>query len=143
MNEWMNTSSADRIQLWKDFRTSIPENDQLTAIAQFFSDVPYGSRTMDCYNPRDWPTPWEILYHNNFCQNSISLLIYHTVKLIDTEHKVEMQLIQDSSSCFVVPVIDGKYVLNYVLGEAGLLTDLADEIMHVQTFSDNEIKQLT
>lgn len=126
MSKWNNTSAEDRIILWREFReeiASLPEQDQLNRIAEFFADVPFGARSLDYYTPESWPTPWEILHHKLFCQNTISLLIFHTLNVILGDERTEIILIEDDRDRYLVPVLDNKHIFNFELGQISTIQD--------------------
>src|SRR5574337_455845 len=106
---WNILSGEDRLHRWKQLRINIKDlslDQQLLLIADFYSKMPRGARSLDYYNPAEWPTPWEILFHGSFCISSISLLIFYTLTLVDIEHKVELYLIEDSDGVYLLPIID-------------------------------------
>ena len=142
MSSWNCSTSEERIARWKEFRDTINGEDEevlLNNVAQFFADVPVGSRSMDFYTPDSWPTPWEILYHKLFCANSISLMIYYTLTLVLDEDRVELILIDDDTDRFIVPILDKKYILNYVLGEISNIDDFP-QIAIIEKFAKEEIR---
>lgn len=137
----MNTSPEDRIKLWKEFRKDLTGTDyeQLKKIAEFWGDMPFGSRCIDFYTPRTWPTPWEILHSGQFCRNTISLLIYYTLILNTTfSNRVSMHLIKDPDDIFVAPIVDDKHILNYILNE---VQETTSSIKH-QYINDEQIKKI-
>ena len=142
MSSWNCSTPEERIARWKDLRDTINGEDEavlLNNVAQFFADVPVGARFVDFYTPESWPTPWEILYHKLFCVNSISLLIYYTLTLVLDEARVELILIDDNTDRFIVPLLDKKYILNYVLGEISN-TDDFPQIEIIEKFAKEEIR---
>jgi hypothetical protein len=142
MSSWNCSTPEERIARWKEFRDTISNEDEdvlLNSIAQFFADVPVGARSIDFYTPESWPTPWEILYHKLFCANSISLLIYYTLTLVLDEDRVELILIDDDTDRFIVPLLDKKRILNYVLGEISN-TDDFPQIAIIEEFAKEEIR---
>jgi hypothetical protein len=143
VSKWNNLSSQQRCDLWKDFRNQIASLDkeqQKESVADFFRDVPIGTRSIDFYTPEAWPLPWEILYYEEFCENTISLLIYYTLKLLD--HDVAIWLIDDGSDRFLVAVVDNQDVLNYELGTISKLANLQSNLKVLDTF-DKQIKQIS
>ena len=130
--------------MWKEFREEIigaDDEDLLNKTAQYFASVPVGTRCIDYYTPSSWPTPWEILYEKLFCTNSISLLIYDTLSLTLGEARVEIILIEDDKDRFLVPLVDKKYILNYVLGEISTIEDFP-QIQVIESFRNEEIRTL-
>ncbi len=143
---WNGISDEERLHLWKDFRKSMADvefHKQLLATAKFYAAMPYGSRTLDYYNPVDWPTPWEILYHGSFCKSSISLLIFHTIAMISSGHKLEMHLVDDNGDIYLLPVIDDQNVLNYELGVVSSTLEINKDLTVLRVFPQSLIKAIT
>lgn len=113
-------SLQESIGLWRQHRAELAElpdiTSQLEHSAKFFSQVPYGTRTIDFYNPETWPTPWEIFQYGEFCKNSISLLIFHTLSIVNNDINIELAIVE-TDDMFVLPIIDNKYILNLIPGE--------------------------
>lgn len=143
MRNWNNISSQDRIILWRKFREDIKSDVKyIPNICKFFQDFPIGGRSLDFYNPKSWPTPWEILHHGTFCKNSISLLVYYTIKLIDEDVDVKMFIIDDSDDRFIVPVINDVTVLNYHSGLPCDITDI-ENLKIISIFTDTDIQTIS
>lgn len=140
---WNNIPNNERLHLWKKLREDIsvlPIEHQMTMVAKFFADMPFGSRTIDYYTPADWPTPWEILFHGTFCTSSISILMFYTFELLHTSHQINLYLVKDND-VYLLPVIDNKFVLNYELGTVNNYSNIQDNFKVLQIFHD-EIKML-
>src|SRR6056297_2956184 len=143
MSLWNNSAPEERITLWRSFREEIQlleQDDQLNKIAEFFAEFPIGSRCIDYYTPNSWPTPWEILYHKLLCQNTISLLIFHTLCALMPDRDVKIFLIEDERDRYLVPVIDNKYIFNF---ELGLISKLHDpRIKVIDRFEDETMSYI-
>lgn len=143
--QWNQIPDQERIAIWKEFRVGIssdPIEIQLSKIAQFVSSLPYGSRSIDYYSPDSWPTPWEILYHNSLCVSSISLLVYYTLVLTNPDIEIDLLLIDNSDDVFLLPLIEGKYLLNYYPNTVVELDEIEQTIQIVQKFSKNDIRSI-
>jgi len=141
---WNLTPNEERLHLWKKLREeikSLPLESQLNSLAKFCQSMPIGRRSIDYYTPESWPTPWEILFHGTFCTSSISLLMFHT--LIMAGRDPVLELVDDGEDVFLLPVIDYHYILNYELGKVSSYSDLKDNFKILQSFSQEEIKQIT
>jgi len=139
MSNWNCSSPEERIKKWKDFRDEnkgLPRQKLINNVAEFFADMPTGARALDFYDPDTWPTPWEILYHKLYCQNTVSLLIYHTLHiLLEDPADLKIILIDDTRNRFLVPILEDKYIFNYVLGMISNIHDYK-EIIIVDDFED-------
>jgi hypothetical protein len=144
MSDWNNSTAEERIGKWRELREhikSLPEEEQLNSIAEFFARVPIGSRCVDFYTPASWPTPWELLYHKLFCASSISLLIYHTLVITLDEDRVDIILINTGDDVFLAPLVDKKHIFNIELGKVNNITDYP-KIEIIDDFTDQEIHQV-
>ncbi len=142
---WNNIPNEGRLRLWKNLRDEIQTltlEEQLKRVAEFFKDMPYGSRTVDYYSPSEWPLPWEILFHGTFCKSSISLLIYHTLTLVSKDIPVELWRVDDAGEVYLLPVIDYQYVLNYELGMVSNYSSVSNDIKIQQKFAQEQIKNI-
>ena len=142
---WNNIPDDERLHLWKILRKDIsvlPLAEQMSTVAKFFSNMPYGARSLDYYTPTEWPTPWEIIFHGSLCKSSISLLIFYTFSLLHTTHKIELHLIDDGADEYLIPVIDDQFVLNYQLGMVSNYSDVSIEFTDKQTFTEQQIKKI-
>ena len=143
---WNSIPNSERLRLWKKLRediTDLPFHDQLKEIAKFAGTIPFGSRSIDYYTPEDWPTPWEILYHDMFCTSSISVLIFHTFVLLKTEHTIDLYLVEDSDDIYLLPIIDNQFVLNYESGQISNYSDIKDQLTVKQIFGQAQVKTIT
>lgn len=142
---WNSIPDGEKLSLWKKLREDIKLksiNDQLADIAKFCANIPFGSRTIDYYSPETWPTPWEILYHNSFCTNSISLLMFYTLMLIRVPHKIQLCLVEDNDGMYLIPIIDDQFVLNYELGQVSNYQEVSNEFKIIQVFTEQHIKKI-
>lgn len=143
MIHWNNLSSEERTDLWRQTREDLTTKnymDRLTELSIFFAHVPYGTRTLDYYTPESWLTPWEILHHGLFCRSSISLVMYHTLTIIDPDITIELCLIDDKEDMYLAPVIDDKFVLGCIPGQVSQIKKLKKTFQIKQTFRKEQIK---
>ncbi len=140
-------SPVERLQDWRKFRETLTEDD-LIRIIDWWSLLPFTTRSIDIYNSKQWPNPWELVYYGDFCKSSISLGIAYTLCLMDDsfhiqtdwQDRVKLLLIDDSGlDIFLVVLLDDKYLINYNYREI-IEFDSAD-VKVLETFScDNSIR---
>ncbi len=143
---WNIIPNEERLNLWKKLRDDIKFftlEDQLAAIVEFCSTMPFGSRTLDYYTPTSWPSPWEILFHGSFCTSSISLLMFYTLTLLPTEKIIELFLIEDDTGVYLIPVINNQIILNYELGKISTHSEIKNDINILKKYTQSEIKSIT
>jgi hypothetical protein len=144
---WNAIPDEERLRLWKKLRnelTGLPIEQQLSAIAKFCSAIPCGARTLDYYSAENWPTPWEILYHGSFCISSISLLMYYTITVTNSNlaNNVELWLVKDNDGDYLLPVINDQFILNYESGTVSNHSEICDYFIVMQKFSRLQIKTI-
>lgn len=145
--DWNSVHPDERIRLWKNFRKSIDSHEihvQLNEIAEFFTYIPIGPRTLDFYTPSSWSTPWEMLYDNKWCVCSTSLLIFYTIDLLPVFQSIsnELILVDDNIDRYLLPLIDNQFVLNYHLGKVSKIQDIKDDFKILEVYSKNNIKKI-
>lgn len=113
-------SVDDRLSDWAAFRKSL--NTSLTPFedtCEYWSHAPYipFNHTIDPFNQRSWPTPWDIIVTNKYDDFTKALMIAWTIKLTDKfkSSKIEIKtLVNDQKSCYYnVVYVDDETALNY------------------------------
>lgn len=119
MNQFFNSK---RLVLWKQFResltNSVPEQQQLELVANWFGQIPTVNYSMDCDDCSNWPTPWELLEDGNICETGLAYLMERTLVLCPynwAPDRLELILIKEPQAeilrlCLLV---DNKHLLNY------------------------------
>lgn len=136
MTNWNNLTFEGRLATWREYRQSLKNinSSDYQDFATFFSTFPISSRTLDYYDPESWHTPWEILKYSYFCRSSISLLIYHTLMMIEHNINIKLLLIDDGDEIYLVPVVDDDIVFNYNIGSTISLESIRESITVLNTF---------
>jgi hypothetical protein len=145
MHDWNSLQPQERFLYWRDFRQDIDQRklsqtDIVNEVAIFWASTPIGPRSVDYYTPNTWPTPWEILNYNLFCENSISLMMYYTLELLESfTGQVDLYRVDDITGEYIVPVINNKLILNLEYGKAIPLTE---KIRIVEKYNKTNIKNI-
>lgn len=142
---WNKVPNEERLHLWKKLRTDIKDlttDEKLVEVAKFCETMPRGPRSVDYYDVSSWPTPWEILFHGEFCKSSVSLLMFHTLVILQVGD-VELRMVKDNSGDYLLPFIDDQFVLNYDLGKVSNSSDIQDYFIVMKVFPSNQIKTIT
>jgi hypothetical protein len=90
----------------------------------------------------EWPTPWEILFHGSFCTSSISLLMFHTLILLNTQCTIELYLVEDTEGIYLLPVIDNQFVLNFELSAVNNYSEIKDKFKILDKYRKEQIKKI-
>jgi len=74
----------DRLTEWREFRDSLEESDDpFSAVISFYSKAPYVSHYTDPYDETRWPTPWELLEENQYCDFNTVLGMCYSLQLTE------------------------------------------------------------
>lgn len=138
MKDFNNLTTDLRLENWRNHRLLLDSasDTYIKDILSYWMETPYGSRTIDFYTPNTWPTPWDILYGKSLCKNTISLMIYYTIKMTSSIN-VRLAIIDDANDRYIVPLLDNNVILNYYMGSEADLENL--DIKLIDIFSDTEI----
>ena len=75
---------VDRLKMWRDFRLTLEEsNSPFEDTIEFWNNAPLSSIAADPYDKTTWPTPWEMIEENRYCDFTKILAIYYTLQLTD------------------------------------------------------------
>jgi hypothetical protein len=118
-----------RLKAWSDLRAKLQGSSletQCIEIDKFWQQVPIQTYYLHIDYIKDWPTPWELISDNVYCNYARALGMIYTLSLLGTKN-LELVLAKDDNSNEVVLVLvdDAKYVLNYWPGTVvnNLITD--------------------
>lgn len=122
-------SAQDRLDHWKKFRTSLSsllEDEQLSAVAEYWALAPLSKIAYDIERPETWLSPWEMVMEGDWCRNSVAIGMEFTLRLAGVDpHRMQLVMIRDwdlSESMLVLNIDDSK-LLNYTYG---LVVDYPD-----------------
>ena len=106
-----------RLKAWSDLRTNL-QNLSLEAkcveVDKFWQSVPIQTYYLHTDYIKDWPTPWELISDNVYCNYARALGMIYTLLLTGTKNLELVEAKDDNSNeVILVLVDDAKYVLNY------------------------------
>ena len=113
---WPSTYQ-ERLADWVRLRqaaAALELEDQLKLINNWWFQAPIVNRVVTWDDPSDWPTPWDLLINNGYCELARALGIVYTVMLV--ENYTDLKIIQTKEDN-LVQVDHGKYILNWAPGE--------------------------
>jgi hypothetical protein len=118
---------------WKLIRTELKDKtelEQLQTVLDFWNKAPLATMAYDPEALDEYPTPWDMMNENDWCQNSIAVGMDFTLRLGGwMQDRLEIHMIRDYDLSIqkLVVVVDGKYLLNY---EYGCVTSLPITTKH-------------
>jgi hypothetical protein len=112
--------SRNRLTAWKSHRVLIqnaPEvNEKIQLTLSFWKQAPIENPVIDWDNSAVWPTAWELVHANRFCESALSLGVAYTLLLSgdDSFSDPELLLITDRVNHVQKIIVRmGQLVLNY------------------------------
>ena len=116
----------DRIIAWREFRQTITDNSKptLETIVTFWSGVPVGTRVLEWDRPDNWPTPWEAINDNAFCDDMRAYMTYQTLLLSNIP--ATLYHIKTFNEELMVVSCNG-YVLNFSFNEVVTVSGMLEE----------------
>ena len=113
-------SPDERLSAWKSLREHVNDADNpLETVAEFWSNAPLISynHLIDQYNPKSWPTPWEIIVETRYDDFTLGVMIGYTLKLTEkfANSKIEVRTMVDENrtKLYNLVYIDDNMVLNF------------------------------
>jgi hypothetical protein len=111
------TTYQERLADWVRLRqetASLEQSQQLMLINDWWFRAPIVNHLINWENTQSWPTPWELLNNNGYCELAKALGIVYTIMLV--ENYTDLKIIQTKEDNLVL-VDSGKYILNWAPGE--------------------------
>ena len=106
-----------RLKSWSTFRNTIaihPVNEQCIEIDRFWQKTPLQTHYLHPDFIKDWPTPWQLLSDNIYCNYARGLGMIYTLLLLGNKDIALVEAKDDNNNEVVLVLVDNaKYVLNY------------------------------
>ena len=105
----------DRLRAWVDFRNTLETSTTpLQDVVDFYRSAPIVNITVDPYDQKTWPTPWQLLNDNLYCDFAKVLEIAATLKLTDRfsdeETMIHIYTDREKSELKYLLVIDNNVI---------------------------------
>lgn len=134
-----------RLTAWKDLRkeVSLSENieEKINLALQFWRMAPLQNNVLDWDKCENWPTPWELLNNNKFCDSTLSLAVAYTLVLSDPEifTDIMLMLVTDRiNHVQKIMVKTNNLVLNYGWLDVNPLEILEKSQIHTRWVFDGK-----
>ena len=88
----------ERLADWVKLRqaaASLDQSQQLISINDWWFKAPIVNRLISWESIQDWPTPWDLLNNNGYCELARALGIVYTIMLIEDNY-IDLKIIQKS-----------------------------------------------
>lgn len=138
-----NKPYEDRLTLWREFRESLEVvSDPIDAAIQFYSTAPRVNLNADPWNRDAWPTPWELLQDNEYCNFTRVLGICYSLQLTDCfkESQFEIHIYTDSKKGYVFLLLIDNHVIGWEEDAYVDVNDLPKDLVPQHVYSMSAIQ---
>jgi hypothetical protein len=102
-----------RLSAWYNLRQQLEtSNDPFLDVTRFFLKLPRVKIYTDPYDSSTWPTPWELISENEYCEFNIILGICYTLQLTERfnniKPKINVAVDAVNKTVYYLLVIDDK-----------------------------------
>jgi hypothetical protein len=140
--------TSERIARWRDFRKSLDDlslADAVQSVAEFWHTCPFQPYYLDPADPVSWPTAWELISENYYCDLAKALGMLYTICL--TQHgdtlEVEIHIYNDpiTGYAYHLPVLArGKYVINFIDNKIVNIESINKKLKLKRLYKGEELK---
>ena len=112
---WSSSTYDERLTNWFDLRNDISNLDLETALNKVNSwwfDVPFVNKHLHPQDVQNWPSPWEMLADNLYCDLARGLGMMYTLMATNIAEVEEMAIIYADNEYFLA-INNMTYILNY------------------------------
>ena len=113
-----NRKYEERLHLWSKFRESLEvTSTPLQDVIDFYSLAPTINISLDPWDQKTWPGPWELIDENTYCDFARVLGMCYSLQLTERfkESSFEIHICIDNtkSETYYLLYIDMQHVLGY------------------------------
>lgn len=133
-----NKNYEQRLELWSEFRDSLEDSDDpFRAVIDFYKQAPYVSIHTDPWTREAWPTPWELLFENQYDDFCCVLGWCYSLQLTDRfkGSNFEIHIITNEETSYQYLLFVDDYVLGYTDNEATHRENLPSNLHSHQTYN--------
>jgi hypothetical protein len=117
--------AGERVARWRAFRieiSGVPLERALQQTAELWQNCPHSPYYLDPNDPQSWPTAWDLITENYYCDIAKALGIVYTIAFSEHSRNLPMELAiyTDPSTGYDYNLsifAEGKYVINFMDGE--------------------------
>lgn len=114
---WFNKAPEQRLLAWKKWRESL-QNSSVTSLAESvartWSHAPLSSHYLAPDDPNSWPTPWQLVHDNIYCDLARVLGMFYSISLLKQNINVQLRIYVDNNGWInLLSLEQEKYILNW------------------------------
>ena len=111
----MDKNYEQRLAEWSEFRTTLESSDDpIQDTINYYKLFPQVSIHTDPYDKTTWPTPWELIHENQYCEYCILLGICYTLQLTDrfkgSKFEIHIGINKERSKTLYLLFVDDKVI---------------------------------
>jgi hypothetical protein len=117
----------------------------IQSVAEFWQTCPYVPYYLDPSDPEQWPSPWELISENYYCDLAKAAGMLYTIYF--TTHgkslSPEIHVYNDPEKEFTynLPILaQGKYVINLVDAAVVNIESIKEKLVLIRRYSELELK---
>lgn len=140
--------ASERIVRWRAFRKTLdqlPLEEAIQHVAEFWHSCPFAPYYLDPDQPEKWPSPWELISENYYCDLAKSLGMLYTLyftthgSIIEPEIRVYYDPVTKYTYNLVL-LCRGKYVLNFRDDDNVNITSINKNLKLKRIYSSTDLK---
>jgi hypothetical protein len=112
-----------RLSAWVELRKEIDRSDNpLQLVVDFWKNMPFTAynKSIDPYNQRSWPRPWQILSENIYDDFTIAIMMGYTIllteKFANSHVEIKTMVDKDHRKLYNLVYLNDNDVLNFDIG---------------------------
>ena len=131
-----NKDYEDRLVLWNEFRHSLElSNTPINDAVEFYNQAPASKLSVDPWDKTTWPSPWELLKENTYCEFNRVLGVCYSLQLTDCfkEADFEIHISTDNNLGYVYLLEVNNKIIGweeFVIDKEDLPKDLRSQVTY-------------
>ena len=140
--------TSERLARWRDFRKSLDAlslADACQATAEFWHTCPFNPYYLDPADPDSWPTAWDLITENYYCDLAKSLGIVYTLHFSNhtADLNPQIHIYNDPETGYVYNLsvlAQGKYVINFLDNKIVNIESINKKLKLKRCYGSEELK---
>ena len=125
-------NNDQRLQAWSEFRTTLETaKDPIQSVIDLYSQAPIVSIHTDPWDETVWPTPWELIQENQYCEFCIVLAMCYSLQLTERFSGSDFEIhivIDNKNSTYNYLLYVDKTLIGYPIGVEHYAKSKPDEL---------------
>tara|TARA_B110000902_G_scaffold78191_1_gene93038 strand:+ start:3819 stop:4244 length:426 start_codon:yes stop_codon:yes gene_type:complete len=136
-----NSTYEQRLAVWSTFRNELESSKTpLQDVIEFYKSIPIVSIYTDPWDKETWPTPWELVNENQYCEFCRVLGYCFSLQLTERFNDAQFEIHISTSEALVyyyLLYVNKEYVLGYdsnnVVSIDALPSELEPQVVYQMT----------